>query len=341
MSGFDPPGGAGIWGPLRSILSDLENFLRRLRFSLPNPSDGPVYVVDYQNAAVDQIQNIATSPQFTAFPPANAANDPFTKPNAVCLSIWDGCLYVTDWGAAAVYKYNSPRDITNGVAPAAVWGGGGPGAGATKFAEPSAVVVDKFFNKIVADAGNNRIMWIDNNNNWTPLYGPPGSSQSAPYFSYPSGVALDNSGAIIVADTNNGRLVRIANFTSGNPTYTPCAGPPNGGDNFQYPGQVSVGLNDAIYVCDWHSSQPTLGGNQTQGPKGARLIMISDISGAGWTYAKLGNQAYGIAAGASLLYVTVQPATILMLNGIGDPNPTSYQVTGNPLLLGISVPVYL
>ena len=42
-----------------------------------------------------------------------------------------------------------------------------------------------------------------------------------------------------------------------------------------------------------------------------------------------------------LLYVTVQPATILMLNGIGDPNPTSYQVTGNPLLLGISVPVYL
>ena len=69
--------------------------------------------------------------------------------------------------------------------------------------------------------------------------------------------------------------------------------------------------------------------------------MISDISGAGWTYAKLGNQAYGIAAGASLLYVTVQPATILMLNGIGDPNPTSYQVTGNPLLLGISVPVYL
>ena len=258
MSGFDPPGGAGIWGPLRSILSDLENFLRRLRFSLPNPSDGPVYVVDYQNAAVDQIQNIATSPQFTAFPPANAANDPFTKPNAVCLSIWDGCLYVTDWEAAAVYKYNSPSDITNGVAAAAVWGGGGPGTGATKFAEPSAVVVDKFFNKIVADAGNNRIMWIDNNNNWTPLYGPPGSSQSAPYFSYPSGVALDNSGAIIVADTNNGRLVRIANFTRGNPTYTPCAGPPNGGDNFQYPGQVSVGLNDAIYVCDWHSSQPTL-----------------------------------------------------------------------------------
>jgi sugar lactone lactonase YvrE len=328
---------------IQQMIQEMEalwNFIKK--YGPPGQVDGPAYVADNGAEAIFQVNGIpAGAPTSGEYPPATQAVDIFERPEAVFYCTADHGIYVLDWQVGQLLRFNSLADITSGN-PSTGWGGLGPGSGAQEFSQPGSVLVDGSLNKFVADSGNNRIQWISASNQWTSLYGPSGKQG---YLNVPCGLAMDSTGALIVADTNNSRLVRISNPTSANPAWSTCTGaqnPQGTSGSFQYPGQVAVAPNGTIYIVDWHvSALAAPGGNQATGPLATRLIAISDFTGTGWSVNQnVTNEAYGVAAGTQLIYVT-QGTQILTFTGITDSNPGSFSPNGAGELQGISVPIFL
>jgi hypothetical protein len=69
---------------------------------------------------------------------------------------------------------------------------------------PSAVVVDRIGNVIIADTGNDRIAEVDTSSNGTVLY------TDSVTLSGPLSMSVDPFGTVYIADTGNSRGVVVA-----------------------------------------------------------------------------------------------------------------------------------
>jgi streptogramin lyase len=108
----------------------------------------------------------------------------------------------------------------------------------------------------VADAGNNRIVRIDDmaGSGWSTLGGPaPGGGTNQ--FSNPRGVAVDTAGRIYVSDAGNNRIVRIDDMTGAG--WTTLGGPAAGRGTNQFSDLRSIFVDAArrIYTAEYESGR--------------------------------------------------------------------------------------
>jgi streptogramin lyase len=136
------------------------------------------------------------------------------------------------------------------------------------FNKPVGIFVDGAGRIYVADAGNGRIVRMDDmvGTGWTTL-GTAGTGVNE--FNNPDGVFVEEVGRIYVADLGNSRIVRMNDMTGAGWT---TLGTQGAGVN-QFAGNECVGgifVDKAgrIYVADL---------------KNNRIVRMNDMTGAGWT----------------------------------------------------------
>jgi len=172
---------------------------------------GDVFVADYGNKQVKEIQAGSTTPV--------VIGSGFTNPFGVAVDA-AGDVYVADYGASAVYKI-----------PA---GNGTPVTIGSGFSHPTGVAVDAAGNVYIADHGNNAVKKIPAGSN-TPVVIGSG-------FSTPIGIAIDAQGNVYIGDDGNNAVKEIP-AGSNTPVVI--------GSGFSKPYGVAVDASGNVFVDDY------------------------------------------------------------------------------------------
>lgn len=140
-----------------------------------------------------------------------------------------------------------------------------PGCGKEKadpLKAPNAIALDGNGRIYIADAGNNRIVRVDDmkGSNWTVLGGKGDGSDR---LRNPMGVYVTGNDRILIADTDNNRIVQVDDMAGMN--WTTLGSKGDGTGQFNAP----RGINDFGLICIADSQNN-------------RLVQIEDIAGAGW-----------------------------------------------------------
>jgi hypothetical protein len=123
--------------------------------------------------------------------------------------------------------------------------GGVRGFGMDNFSEPHAVCVAPTGDFYIADSGNNRIKYYDEQGKLRKIWGTYGDGPGQ--FDYPQGVAVGPDGLVYVADTYNHR---IQVFTKDGNYITQFGSFGTGPNNFNTPVYIAVDEESTLYVAD-------------------------------------------------------------------------------------------
>jgi hypothetical protein len=123
--------------------------------------------------------------------------------------------------------------------------GGIRGVTQDSFSEPHAVGVSSTGDFYIADSGNNRIKYYDEQGKLRKIWGTYGDGPGQ--FDYPQGVAVGPDGLVYVADTYNHR---IQVFTKDGNYITQFGSFGSGPNNFNTPVYIAVDEESTIYVAD-------------------------------------------------------------------------------------------
>ena len=210
-----------------------------------------------------------------------------------------GNLYIADSANNIIRKVN-----TNGMATIVAGNGSGSfsgdGGAATNAGLyfPSAVLVDKTGNLLIADSNNNRVRKVDTNGiintlagnglgyiSFSPYQVGDGGAATNGTLYYPDSLALDTNGNLIICDYNNNRIAKVGT----NGIITTVAGIPGIGgygpdglpataSRLFNPSGVAVDSANNLYIADTYNYRirkvngsgtiSTVAGNGTSGYSG-------------------------------------------------------------------------
>jgi trimeric autotransporter adhesin len=185
-----------------------------------------------------------------------------------------GNLFIADSGNNVIRKVdtNGFATIVAGNGSGSFSGDGGPATNAGLFF-PTAVIVDKIGNLLIADTVNYRVRKVDTNGIITTIAG-----NGLPYISFsqvgdggaatngtlyePNSLALDAIGNLFIADSGNNRVAKVGT----NGIISTVAGFPGfsgySGDNFQatgarlnYPSGIALDFSNNLYIADTYNNR--------------------------------------------------------------------------------------
>lgn len=194
------------------------------------------------------------------------------------------------------------------------------GSGTGNLSSPMSVAFDSAGRIYIGDAGNQRIVRMDdmNGTNWVS-YGIHGSG--AGNFASSVGIAVAPDGRIYIADNSNSRIIRIDDMSGKNWTTYGTAG--SGVGNFNGITYMAFDSTGRLYLTDTYNS---------------RIVRIDDMSGTHWTaYGTFGSSAgnfnspSGIAVDSSgNIYVgDTQNYRIVRISDMSGSGWTTYGTQGS------------
>ena len=209
-------------------------------------------------------------------------------PTGVCYDSSSGSIFVTDFGAHRVLRWNSANAYTSGSAATSVLGQANftdaeanrdDATAANSMNQPLGCAVSSTGTLFVADSGNNRILRFDSaaskadgadadgvlgQANFTSGDENRGGAAAANTLDFPWNPALESSGRLWIADGSNSRVLRydsaaskvngaVADGVLGQADFTSTT--PNRGialaaNSLSYPLGVAAGPNGVIWVAD-------------------------------------------------------------------------------------------
>ncbi len=182
-----------------------------------------------------------------------------SSPNSIVLDN-AGNLYVADASNNRVLRFANALTASTGASASAVFGQAGfttngTGTSLSSMNLPYGVTVDASGNLYIADAGNNRVLRI---NNAASASNGVSATEIGSGFNSPYDVAIDASNNLYIVDYNNNQVVRLPNaHTANTATATtaslggPSAGPSAASATVtNYPTGVAVDSQGNLYVAD-------------------------------------------------------------------------------------------
>ena len=208
----------------------------------------------------------------------------FTNPTHIAADGY-GNVYVADWGASTISKFNGTGTLitswpvaggTEGIAInrtqqalVANWsndvvtirnsgngallytvGTGTSGSGNGQFNSPEGVAFDRYGFIYVTDAGNNRVQKFSSTGVYKTQWGTLGTG--AGQLSSPYGIAVDSLGYVYVADYDNDRVQK---FTSTGAYVSQWGTSGTGNGQFSSPAGIDIGQDGLVYVTDANNNR--------------------------------------------------------------------------------------
>lgn len=124
------------------------------------------------------------------------------------LDVWDNPSTEKDDDEVVVYGVNSNRhQIIYNTSMWTLGLYGKKGSGKDSFLFPCGIAADRHGNVVVADSGNNRVVWLKNPKSALEWVGSFDAAATGTVLNGPSRVAIDEKGVAYIADAGNSRIV--------------------------------------------------------------------------------------------------------------------------------------
>ncbi len=236
-------------------------------------ASGNVYVCDNGNNRVQKFDSNGTFiTKWGAGSGDGAFSGPFAGPMGIAVDAKSGNVYVSDYGANRIQKFNSNGSVLPFKRLPT-------GAGDGQLRQPAGVAVDAITGNVyVCDQGNHRIQKFDSNGIFIKTWGTVGSRNSefgpplsSGKYNGPFGITVDASGNVYVCDNGNQRIQKFDSIG----TFITAWGE-LGSDKGQFEGPLGVATDASgnVYVSDSVNDRIQKFGNFVIPPSFSSVVKI-------------------------------------------------------------------